>query len=193
VFLLSGCHLLAELLLPDQGGGAPRGRPCRHRRHRRRPATAAISRGALGIGCCKAPIPVGGCDSYDVTVKGTRSSYPYNSARAVSNFSVLIAEDGWFDQRNLTASMALPQAEKTRVPVVLAWAVVGSDAALQGPSDQTRDGNATCPQDIGCHSSFSSCTRVTHPYCDHASGYHTCKCWQGYQGNPYLHNGCQGN
>lgn len=86
--------------------------------------TAAASSGrshfdrrCFGIGCCKAPIDVG-CDYYDFIVKGSRSyslMIPNITARAVSNFSVLIAEEGWFDQRNLTASMALPEAEKTRV------------------------------------------------------------------------------
>jgi hypothetical protein len=75
----------------------------------------------FGIGCCKAPIPLGmGCDSYDVSVKGTGNS----------NYSVLIAEEAWFHHLNVTLSMALREAGKTRIPVVLAWAVVvGSDDA----------------------------------------------------------------
>ncbi|XP_039818402.1 wall-associated receptor kinase 3-like [Panicum virgatum] len=60
------------------------------------------------------------------------------------------------------------------------------------------DGNATCPKDLGstfCHSRYSFCKTISHltyptriRTC--CPGY-TCQCWDGYQGNPYLPNGCQ--
>ncbi|WVZ54643.1 hypothetical protein U9M48_005410 [Paspalum notatum var. saurae] len=80
---------------------------------------------------------------------------------------------------------------------VFKWKVVSS--ILQGPN-QKRDGNATCPYDLGttaCHSSHSTCQTTTHPYFyfsypnrSTSAGY-ICRCDRGYYGNPYLSDGCQ--
>ena len=81
---------------------------------------------------------------------------------------------------------------------------VGSDALRELRPNQTRPGHATCPRDLdsrtACHSSHSTCTATIGPYRFHRHGgglNHTigyfCKCDKGYQGNPYLANGCQGD
>nr|CAB3490806.1 unnamed protein product [Digitaria exilis] len=76
------------------------------------------------------------------------------------------------------------------------WAVASSNA-LQGlaPGDE-RPGNETCPSDLGssvCHSSYSTCRATSGEYNSptNATGY-VCRCHDGYQGNPYLSDGCQG-
>ncbi|CAN6171788.1 unnamed protein product [Urochloa humidicola] len=54
-------------------------------------------------------------------------------------------------------------------------------------SHSSRDGNTTCPKDLGsttCHSSYSTCRIISR-------GGYICSCWDGYQGNPYLPGGCQ--
>ncbi|XP_039822856.1 wall-associated receptor kinase-like 6 [Panicum virgatum] len=59
-----------------------------------------------------------------------------------------------------------------------------------------RDGDATCPRDLGsttCHSRHSTCTNhysLRRPFGIYYDSY-TCRCWDGYQGNPYLPDGCQ--
>ncbi|PUZ62823.1 hypothetical protein GQ55_3G017600 [Panicum hallii var. hallii] len=64
---------------------------------------------------------------------------------------------------------------------------------------EARPGDATCPRDLNstaCHSSHSTCRATTGPYkfkrngLNHTTGY-VCKCDKGYQGNPYLAQGCQ--
>ncbi|KAF8707196.1 hypothetical protein HU200_030443 [Digitaria exilis] len=74
------------------------------------------------------------------------------------------------------------------------WEV--SSNALQGlaPGDE-RPGNETCPRDLGssvCHSSYSTCRATSGQYKPptNATGY-VCRCHDGYQGNPYLIDGCQ--
>ncbi|KAF8690804.1 hypothetical protein HU200_041195 [Digitaria exilis] len=87
------------------------------------------------------------------------------------HYSVFISEEGWFRQSNASWSSL------SVIPAVLAWAI----------------GNATCPKDLGstaCHSSYSTCKNIGRPYGKHLNSY-TCSCWHGYQGNPYLPDGCQ--
>jgi hypothetical protein len=73
---------------------------------------------------------------------------------------------------------------------MLEWGVVSR--VLQAPNE-TRAGNATCPQDLGttaCHSSYSTCQAIARRSSS-ITGY-VCRCDDGYQGNPYLSEGCQG-
>ncbi|CAL5010261.1 unnamed protein product [Urochloa decumbens] len=78
----------------------------------------------------------------------------------------------------------------------LRWKLLSS--VLRGVNE-TLAGNATCPQDLGtaaCHSSHSTCqatatSEIFFPSHQVLTGY-VCKCHDGYQGNAYLPNGCQG-
>ncbi|CAL5022448.1 unnamed protein product [Urochloa decumbens] len=192
--ILSGCHVFAELLTTDSDQIINScGSVCNDDEtatdvdeeycsvHPRNPHCRKCS----GIGCCQVPVPVGRA-SYKVMVKSIRNAVPIISD---DPFTVLIAEQGWFN-KNVTTEL-MSGADGTTVPVMLAW-MVGSMVALPRPN-KTRDGNETCPSDLGttiCHSSHSSCTSHNSRFSNHTISY-TCRCWDGYQGNQYLPDGCQ--
>ncbi|OEL21943.1 hypothetical protein BAE44_0017038 [Dichanthelium oligosanthes] len=200
-FIVTGCILFVELLVTGDDrvinscgtvcGTAPTPTPDPVQTSRR------CCKKCSGIGWCQTPIPTAGA-SYDVRLR-----FVYHGLIPTSlflflpdlSFSVLIAEEGWFDGNsafNLTAVPAAGRSTHNRVPAVLAWAIRSS--VLQGPN-KTLDENATCPRDIGstaaCHSRYSSCTSIHTSDNIYTRGY-TCKCWDGYRGNPYLPDGCQG-
>ncbi|CAL4900185.1 unnamed protein product [Urochloa decumbens] len=157
-----------------------------------------------GIGCCQTAI------TNAATFYHVRLTAIIGATTPVRPTGTLfVAEEGWFDSRsnhtgtaiNLTAAK-FDEDMMTNVPAVLAWMIPPS--MLQDPAaSEPRDGNATtCTRDTGatvCHSRYSSCTNTTIQTSSSSSeptyvdkiGY-ICKCWDGYKGNPYLIDGCQG-
>uniref|UniRef100_A0A0D9VWT2 Protein kinase domain-containing protein n=1 Tax=Leersia perrieri TaxID=77586 RepID=A0A0D9VWT2_9ORYZ len=126
-----------------------------------------------GTGCCQVAI------SADVPYLGavvqvdnwTNTAWRFNPC-----FYAMVAEDGWYSFRRRDLEGVLRYYNETveagGVPVVIDWAV--------------RDG--WCPateEKYACVSANSHCVNSTN-----GIGY-TCHCSQGYQGNPYLNDGCQ--
>nr|CAB3482812.1 unnamed protein product [Digitaria exilis] len=156
-FILWGCNVFAEVRLAGAGQLITScGSVCED------PDSNGVSECALhyngsghcdrcyGVSCCQMPVPIASMSYY---VKLT------SMLDSAEDFAGVIAEEGWLEP-SVAAEAARSSGErKAMVPVVLAWAIVAS-SAQPGPNE-TRDGSATCPKDLGstgCHSSYSSCT-----------------------------------
>ncbi|CAL9215765.1 unnamed protein product [Arabidopsis halleri] len=119
-----------------------------------------------GEGCCQTSVPRG---SYFVRVK----PHSFDNHTTVHLFNpctyAFLVEDGKFDFYALEDLNNLRNV--TTFPVVLDWSI-GNETCEQVVGRNICGGNSTC---------FNS-TRGT--------GYN-CKCLEGFEGNPYLPNGCQ--
>ncbi|KAM3683915.1 hypothetical protein ACJW31_11G001100 [Castanea mollissima] len=124
----------------------------------------------FGIGCCKIPIPEG-------LKRVNFKAYSFNQFKDVSDFSpcsyaFIIQEDKFkFSSDNLTS---LQNTES--LPMVLDWAVGNErcEAAQKDKENYLCGANSTCI-DLNPNS---------------GPGYR-CNCKEGYEGNPYLKDGCK--
>jgi hypothetical protein len=72
------------------------------------------------------------------------------------------------------------------VPVALDFAIRSSGEPAS--SSQCPAEGQQAPADYACVSGNSSCHNA-----DRGRGGYICKCWDNYDGNPYIANGCQGS
>ncbi|XP_044474962.1 wall-associated receptor kinase 2-like [Mangifera indica] len=128
-----------------------------------------VSNGSCsGVGCCQTSIPKG-MDYVKLTVRS------YNNHTRVWDFNpcsyAFIVEASQF---NFSSTYLKDLRNVTFLPLVLDWSI-GNKTCQQVKRDMRRyacQGNSDCVDS------------------ENGSGYR-CKCLEGYQGNPYLPNGCQ--
>ncbi|GJS31039.1 kinase RLK-Pelle-WAK family protein [Tanacetum coccineum] len=124
-----------------------------------------------GKGCCKTSITKG-LTYYDVTLN------TFNQHRNVSDFNecgyAFLSEEGSFrfgGAKDLSATyIDFYNRVRSSVPVVLDWVIA---PAVRNCSNQANE----CKGKSQCY--------------DVDSGGYRCRCNQGYEGNPYLDQGCQ--
>ncbi|CAL5035824.1 unnamed protein product [Urochloa decumbens] len=207
-FTLMGCNVEAALV-----GGGDKDASCASYCNREGPALYVwdLPRDkCCGMGCCAAPIAMGR-SFYAVRL---RWLYPDHEHDAETPISVFVAEKGWF-RRSMVTMVSMGMAEITHTdwggpswfeipqlrregnltaPVVLDWAVPWPPRQPGPEGGSFRGGRWTsCSEDAAgglCRSSNSYCVDVTSSNSTR-SGY-VCKCQVGYEGNPYLRDGCQG-
>ncbi|VAI62691.1 unnamed protein product [Triticum turgidum subsp. durum] len=139
-----------------------------------RPSQEAMPGPCTGIGCCQSEIPPG-LHFFEPTIRnfprgGEDFSFYSNSTPCRY---VFLVDKEWF---SYTDRVFLNRTDDFDVPVVLDWAIrnVGNcSAARQNTTDFACRGGAR-----------SDCFDVAN-----GPGYR-CNCSQGYEGNPYLDNGC---
>jgi Wall-associated receptor kinase galacturonan-binding len=122
-----------------------------------------------GNGCCQTPIPYG-IKYYNISFPLAFNSDFWNYSHC--NYAVVMEKDNYAPAIDLWSR----SGHNGTVPVVLNWFI----------------GNETCEvaqankSNYACVSSNSLCTN------SHNDTGYTCNCSHGYDGNPYLLNGCQG-
>ncbi|CAN6357062.1 unnamed protein product [Urochloa humidicola] len=126
-----------------------------------------------GLGCCETAISPNLTDF--AAILPTQSSvWKFNQC-----FYAMLVEVGWykFKRRHLDGHLTFIKEKAIRgVPVVADWAIRDGSCPKDG---------AKAPTDYACVSSNSYCVSASN-----GPGY-LCNCSQGYEGNPYLHEGCQ--
>lgn len=139
--------------------------------------SGASTGGCTGEGCCQSRIPTN-TDYSEPYIKSFKPEEedPILRGGTTSCRYVFLAEDKWID----TTYRGSPDFNRTddfAVPVVLDWAirdVYNCSAAMRNMTN------------YACRSAHSGCFNTSD-----GQGYQ-CKCSQGYEGNPYLNDGCQG-
>ncbi|KAF8039991.1 hypothetical protein BT93_B2264 [Corymbia citriodora subsp. variegata] len=126
-----------------------------------------INGSCSGIGCCETSIPR---NAYRYNISVTS----YNNHRGVWGFNpcgyAFVAADGFFSFS--TDDLYKPPFDE--VPIVLDWLI----------PEETCDDAKKNPTTYMCREN-SNCTDA-----ENGNGYQ-CHCLEGFQGNPYLQNGCQ--
>ncbi|KAF7040281.1 hypothetical protein CFC21_050194 [Triticum aestivum] len=155
-----------------------------------------------GIGCCQARVVVDRevapgekqlvpVTSYDVQLEYFGSNRSRDGGRWPPR--VFIARDEWFSPWSVSQQLSSdPQAAASiEVPVFLSWEVIVRGAHDDDDDDDADAGSLPaweCPRDAArkavCKSNHTGCNRGER-------GGYKCYCRTGYEGNPYITNGCQ--
>ncbi|KAF5809229.1 putative wall-associated receptor kinase, galacturonan-binding domain-containing protein [Helianthus annuus] len=140
----------------------------------------AIANECSGSGCCQSSIPKD-ISFYKTELRGLRDSNDSRPVVEVPSGSYAFVGEGDVFSFNGSADLRDPHLSdriEATVPIVLEWAIGGNLSCAEA---EAMDGFA-------CVNSNSQCVNSTRE-----SGGYRCICKQGYQGNPYLPPGCQGN
>lgn len=124
-----------------------------------------------GIGCCRSNIPKG----FTYLKVSLDTVFTYVKDFSPCSFAFLANQD-WsgFTTINLTDTLNITH----RAPVVLDW-VVGNQTCKSFQNNPNISSSYACGANTDCQDSYNG------------RGY-ICSCQNGYQGNPYLPQGCQG-
>ncbi|XP_059659784.1 wall-associated receptor kinase 2-like [Cornus florida] len=122
-----------------------------------------------GIGCCQTSIPRG-VRNINLTL---RSYHNHTSIKEFDPCSyAFVVEQKEF---NFSRSYLLGLQDRKKLPMVLDWTI----------GDETCDVARKNMTSYACKANYSECYEP-----DNGPGY-LCRCFKGYQGNPYLSDGCQ--
>lgn len=140
-----------------------------------------------GIGCCQTSMPVG-LTSFDVHLESlNETTYSFGEFN-----KVFIVDKDWFDEnKDVRQKLLSPLYSKhpwdnsvsVEIPALLDWWFGSGSNSTGGISCEIAKKNAS---QFACRSINSWCYDNTN-----GNGYR-CNCSKGYEGNPYVDDGCQG-
>ncbi|XP_042450606.1 putative wall-associated receptor kinase-like 16 [Zingiber officinale] len=168
-FTVIGCNTLAYFLALDGSNGYERGcvSMCRYEQ-------SIVNDSCSGMGCCQTTIPKN-LRYYEVSF-GQSCFNNSNTWRFSRCSYAALLEAEWFHfQTSYITTNQFMQINDGRVPVVLDWAI----------RNETCEVAKRNPTSYACISKYSACVDSSN-----GPGY-LCNCSEGYQGNPYVSDGCQ--
>jgi interleukin-1 receptor-associated kinase 1 len=126
-------------------------------------------------GCCQVPIPSGSIRSFEVDF----SDFNTSSVASISpcGYAMVVEKAAFVFRRTYATTGELMGRKK--LPMVLDW-VVGNQTCKD--AERRNNGRASA-----CVSVHSNCVDFKY-----GTGY-LCRCSDGYQGNPYIRDGCKGH
>ena len=127
-----------------------------------------------GMGCCETSISPN-LTEISAVVSNMSFSWSFNPC-----FYAMLVEVGWysFRKQDLVGHRFINERATRGAPVVSDWAIRNGSCPKEG---------TIVPKDYACVSTNSYCISASN-----GTGY-LCNCSEGYGGNPYLREGCQGN
>jgi hypothetical protein len=131
-----------------------------------------------GLGCCQAELASGLIDVMPTMTKSQSINDNNSMWKTFPCAYSMVVERSWynFSLQDLYGYKVLDKRFAGGVPVVLDWAIRNGSCPAEGK---------TLP--MACRSANSLCVNATNGY-----GY-LCKCKDGFDGNPYIPDGCQGS
>ncbi|RCV16008.1 hypothetical protein SETIT_3G102700v2 [Setaria italica] len=137
-----------------------------------------------GVGCCQASMPGAGnmysikLASYTAVEDITMPGQPFNATL------VMVANEWWETDNH---SMLLQKAVSESDGLATSAGPVQTKAVVKWNFSNSSCADAQSSDDFGCLSYNSYC----HDHWTGESSGHICRCSNGYEGNPYIPNGCQ--
>ncbi|KAB2620663.1 wall-associated receptor kinase 3-like [Pyrus ussuriensis x Pyrus communis] len=120
-----------------------------------------------GVGCCQTKIP-SGLKNRTVTL-GSFYNYTYVRDSHRCSYAFLVQE-GEF---NFNSTSFRELNDKTELPAIIDWVIGNESCDIAAKNEST----FACKANSYCH--------------NRSSGGYICRCRSGYEGNPYLPDGCQ--
>nr|XP_034588342.1 putative wall-associated receptor kinase-like 16 [Setaria viridis]TKW28703.1 hypothetical protein SEVIR_3G345900v2 [Setaria viridis] len=179
MFTVIGCSMFAFIMMDDGGDhDNPYAMGCLTGCRKGARSLADGSCTSSG-GCCQVPIPSSGSiRSFNVDFSDFNTSSVVASFSPPCGYAMLVEKKAFKFKRTYVTTGKLMDAASTKLPMVLDWAV----------------GNQTC-QDLRRNKRTAhACVSVNSECVDSKYGTGTgylCNCSEGYQGNPYLPDGCK--
>lgn len=180
-FVIMGCGFEFRVSLPDSQNMVVR---CTSTCLGGRPAVA-IDGVCSGVGCCQASMPGAG-NMYSIKL----ASYPYTAVEDVTipgrpfNATLVMVENEWWN----TDSHSMLVQKGVSDGLITPTGPVQTKAVVKWNFSNLSCADAQSSSVSGCLSYNSYC----HDHWTGKSSGHICCCSDGYEGNPYTPNGCQG-